>query len=97
VTRAAFTGLWATQDRLYVSCPYDNTIKVFDAQSMARLAEWSVERPGVPAMDGNGVLWTRLEPDGTSPQAIIRSWFGFLPPNAQCWRNRSMVGRPSAC
>jgi hypothetical protein len=57
------TGLWATKDRLYVSCPYDSTITVFDAESMARLDEWSVERPGVLAMDGNGVLWTLLEPD----------------------------------
>jgi hypothetical protein len=48
------TGLRATKDRLNVSCPYDNTIKVFDAESMARLAEWAVERPGVLAMDGKG-------------------------------------------
>jgi hypothetical protein len=65
------TGLWATKDQLYVSCPYNSTITVFDAESMARLAEWSVERPGVLAMDRNSVLWTLLEPDAMSPQEII--------------------------
>jgi hypothetical protein len=65
------TGLWATKERLYVSCPYDGTIKVFDAESMAQLDEWSVEHPGVLAMDRGGVLWTLLEPGGASPQEII--------------------------
>lgn len=67
--QANIAGLWATQSRLYVSCPYDSTIKVFDTETMQRIAIWKVERADCLAMDGTGTLWVLQPPQ---PQANPR-------------------------
>lgn len=38
--------LVATDRRLFISCPYVGKIRVHDAETMARLAEWPLDRPG---------------------------------------------------
>lgn len=50
-------GLWATPSRLYVSCPYDDTIRVLDAETMQPVASWPMECPGRICMDSNDRLW----------------------------------------
>jgi hypothetical protein len=51
------SGLAGDEKRLYVSSPADGTIKIFDAETMARLAEWKTERPGPIALAKDGTLW----------------------------------------
>ena len=50
-------GLYATDTRLYVSCPYDGYIRVYDANSMVFLWSFAVSNPGSLTMDANGKLW----------------------------------------
>ncbi len=50
-------GIAADEKRLYVSCPSDNTIKIYDAETMARVDEWKIERPGPIALAKDGTLW----------------------------------------
>ena len=69
--RANITGPAASPERLWVSCPYDNTIKVFDAVTMQRLAVWPVERAGSLALDANGSLWVLQEGDGTHRPLVL--------------------------
>jgi hypothetical protein len=66
------TGMAASENRLYVSCPYDGTIKIFDTESMERVGVWKVERPGPLILDKNGYLWVLQEPIGNQRQSIIR-------------------------
>lgn len=64
---AAITGLWADEERLYVSNPHTNSIEIYDAETMKMLdswclSNWDKERqellnPGQIAMDKNGDLW----------------------------------------
>jgi len=69
--RANITGLAATPERLWVSCPYDGTIKVFDAATMQRLAVWPVERAGALALDANGALWVLQDGDATNRPQVL--------------------------
>lgn len=66
------TGMAASENRLYVSCPYDGTIKIFDTESMERVGVWKVERSGPLILDKNGYLWVLQEPIGDQRQSIIR-------------------------
>lgn len=66
------TGMAASENRLYVSCPYDGTIKIFDTESMERVGVWKVERPGPLILDKNGYLWVLQEPISNQRQSIIR-------------------------
>ncbi|MDZ7316351.1 MAG: T9SS type A sorting domain-containing protein [candidate division KSB1 bacterium] len=76
---AHISGLAADDALLFVSCPYDNKIRVFDAQTMKPVGEWSVERPGKLALDGEGMLWAvsghtirRFSREGEAlPQQIV--------------------------
>lgn len=69
--RANITGLSASAQRLWVSCPYDGTIKVFDAVTMQRLAVWPVERAGSLALGADGSPWVLQEGDASHrPQMI---------------------------
>ncbi len=69
--RADITGLAATPERLWVSCPYDGTIKVFDAGTMQRLAVWPVERAASLALDASGALWVLQDGDATNRPQIL--------------------------
>ena len=69
--RANITGLAATPERLWVSCPYDGTIKVFDAGTMQRLAVWPVERAASLALDASGALWVLQDGDATNRPQVL--------------------------
>lgn len=66
------SGLYATDTRLYVSCPYDNTIKVYDAETMEKLYIRKIERPGQIIMDKNGILWILQQKYNEQPSSIIK-------------------------
>ena len=91
-TDAAIVGMYATDTRMYVACPYDNTIKVYDAETMAYITSWSVTNPSEMCMDSYGKLWIiqpgtnkvlRYDTNGTK-QAQEISLPGEVVPSALC-------------
>ena len=68
---AHITGLCASSNRLWAACPYDGTIKVFDAATMARLAAWPFERAGSMALSPRGNLWVLQEGDSNHPPRVV--------------------------
>jgi hypothetical protein len=78
---AHISGLVASNTELFVSCPHDNKIRVYNATTMAFLRDWTVANPGKLALDGQGNVWVvqastnkvlRYSPTGTKlPQEII--------------------------
>jgi len=49
---AGIAGLWATEEYLYVSCPYDDKVRIYDSETMEHITDWSMENPGKVWMDG---------------------------------------------
>ncbi len=68
---ANITGLCATSNRLWVACPYDATIKVYDADSMARLAVWPFERASALTLSPQNELWVLQEGDTRHPPRVV--------------------------
>ncbi len=68
---ANITALCATSNRLWIACPYDGTVKVYDAGSMVRLAVWPFERAGALALSPSGELWTLQEGDTNHPPRVV--------------------------
>jgi sugar lactone lactonase YvrE len=56
-------GMWATETRLYVSCPFDETIKIYDTENMKLLATWPVPRPDRLCADASRNLWILQRPE----------------------------------
>lgn len=54
---AHISGLAADDSLLFVGCPYDNKIRVFNSQTMKPVREWAVSKPGQLALDQEGMLW----------------------------------------
>ncbi len=69
-------GIAADETRLYVSCPSDNTIKIYDAETMAKITEWKIERPGPIALAKDGTFWMlqreRRRPTGAPGSSSMR-------------------------
>lgn len=59
------TGIYATETEVFVSIATDNTIKVYDANTMAFKRRWTVARPHQIAMDSFGKLWVAIGADAT--------------------------------
>ena len=60
----AITGLWATNERLYVTNPIENRIEIYDAETMLKIDEWDLTQyeftePGQIAADNNGNIWVQ--------------------------------------
>lgn len=53
----AVTGLYATEDTLYVSDDFNDYIRVYDAQTMVHITDIPFENPGQLTMDKSGTLW----------------------------------------
>lgn len=56
-TKSPIAGLCADESRLYVADPNESQIKVFDAETMQRVASWKIERAGPLALDREGRVW----------------------------------------
>ena len=65
-------GIAADEKRLYVSCPSDNTIKIYDAATMAKITEWKIERPGPIALAKDGTLWMLQEKTKADAARLVR-------------------------
>lgn len=64
-------GLAASDSALFVSCPYDGTVKVFDAVTMERQAVWTVDRAGPLALDAVGRLWMLQPARSNQPARVV--------------------------
>lgn len=71
-TKAAVTGLWADDRLVYVSNPWGGEVRVYDAESMALVRRWPVQRPGPMAMDEAGTLWILQAPDSDHASSVQR-------------------------
>jgi len=75
-------GLCATDQELFVSCPYDSKMRVYDANTMRLVRTWPLECGSDIAVDRQGMLWvvrgregryiSRYDPNGTKlPQEVV--------------------------
>ncbi len=60
--QAGITGLWADNERLYVSNPHTNCVEIHDAETMRKLDSWDftekkILNPGQIAADKHGNIW----------------------------------------
>ena len=58
-------SLCATEDEIFVSCPFDNQIHVYDAEQMTLKRSWTVKDPWQLARDGEGAIWVAIGEDAT--------------------------------
>lgn len=63
--KAHIFGLCANDSELFVSCPFDQKIRVYDAELMTLKRSWEVPNPGLIALDNQGALWVASGPDAT--------------------------------
>ena len=68
----ALRGLCADAQRLFVSSPFDGTVKAYDAESMRPAQSWNVPRPDKMCLDAQGRLWVLQRPafDGGAWRAL---------------------------
>lgn len=62
---AHIRGLCASEDELFVSCPFDKKIRVYDTEQMTLKRSWDIDAPHLLALDGKGGLWVSSGPDAT--------------------------------
>lgn len=55
-------GLCADDQHLFVSSPFDGTVKVYDAETMRLVRSWPVARPDKSCLDAQGALWVLQRP-----------------------------------
>ncbi|MEG5042774.1 MULTISPECIES: hypothetical protein [unclassified Microcoleus] len=70
-TSGQVTGLANAGSELYVSDSAANRIRVYDAETMAELRSWSVDRPKQIAVDTQSNLWILQAKDATNPPKIL--------------------------
>lgn len=51
------SGLFATDSYVFASCPYDNKVRVYNAETMEFIRSWDMENPGRMFADSKGNLW----------------------------------------
>jgi hypothetical protein len=59
----AIRGLSATGECLFVSSPLDDSVKVFDAETLKPIRSWKVQRPDKICLDRAAHLWALQRPD----------------------------------
>lgn len=69
---ASLSGMAADDRRLYVSDPYAEEVKIYDAESMALVDRFPLARPGRMALDRQGTLWIVQNPDAATAAKILR-------------------------
>jgi len=70
-TKSEVTGLATAGKQLYVSDPADNRVRVYNADTMQELRNFSVKRPGQIALDRQGNLWIIQTKNGNTPARIV--------------------------
>jgi hypothetical protein len=70
-TDATIAGLTADNSRLYVSNPYANEVRIFDANTMASVGSFSIARPGKLVIDRAGTLWIIQTGTGSTPPKVL--------------------------
>lgn len=71
-TNAEIAGLATdAQNHLFVSDPFNAHVKVYDADKMALLHSWRVERPGALAVNSKGELWVVQAAGPAEPNAHL--------------------------
>ena len=74
-------GLWATETQLFVSCSFDDSVKVFDTESMRLLKTWKAGRPNKICAGKSDRLWVLQEPaNGENWKALCFTLDGELMP-----------------
>lgn len=58
-------SLCASEEELFVSCPYDNQIHVYDAEQMTLKRSLEVKDAWQIARDGEGAIWVAIGEDAT--------------------------------
>jgi hypothetical protein len=58
-------SLCANEEELFVSCPFDRKIRVYDAEQMTLKRSWDVADPGLITLDHQGALWVAIGPEPT--------------------------------
>ena len=71
-TKPAIRGLCANEARLLIGSPFENSIKVYDAESMQQVGSWKIDRPDKMCMDRNGNVWVLQRPESAGEWAAIR-------------------------
>ena len=100
---AGIRGLAANATELFVSCPYDNKIRVFDANTLALKRSFAVTNPYHLALDSQGKLWVSIGLNATKiecynakgvkqPQSVTMPGGSFAGSIAIDSKNRLIVG-----
>ncbi|HEY9608345.1 hypothetical protein, partial [Allocoleopsis sp.] len=70
-TSGQVTGLANAGSELYVSDSAANRIRVYDAETLAELRSWSVDRPRQMAVDRQGDIWIIQAKDASNSPKIL--------------------------
>jgi hypothetical protein len=62
---AHLRSICANETEVFVACPLDKRIRVFDAEEMTLKRSWEVEDAWQIALDGEGALWVAIGEDAT--------------------------------
>ncbi len=96
-------GICADETRVYVADPSATELKVYDAETMARVGGWKINRAGPLALDREGTVWLLERKTNTVPARFVRfnakgeeqgKAFTFAPdavPLAFCFANDGRV------
>ena len=63
--KAHIASLCANDSEVFASCPFDQNIRVYDAELMTLKRSWGVVDPGLIALDATGALWVAGGPDAS--------------------------------
>ena len=63
--KAHILSMCADDSEVFVACPLDQMIRVYDAEQMMLKRSWTIANPGLIALDGNGGLWIASGPDAS--------------------------------
>jgi hypothetical protein len=97
--RAAVAGLWASDDRLYVSNPHTGNIEIYDAETMKKETQWKIPAEFAEdirqiACDADGNLWVLLE---RPREALLADHFLVLTRNGKLFVKNKPHGKVTHC
>lgn len=72
--QGSIRGLAASNGELFISCPHDGVVRVYDAETMKAVRSWKVERPDKVCLDPQGRLWVAQRPTEAGGDWTIRRY-----------------------